>query len=109
MTTAISRFTRTATLSRTSSSGLDEYGNPALVEADEVVSCHVRPLSSDERGEGVEKERMKLYLPPDESLEASDVVTIDGERFEVVSVPVLNTNPRSQMVESVTCLMERTG
>lgn len=109
MTTPVSRFTRTATLSRTSSSGVDEYGNPALVEVDEAVPCHVRVLSTDELGEGVEKERMKLYLSPSESLEASDVVTIDGERFEVVSVPVSRTNPRSQLVEVVTCELERTS
>jgi hypothetical protein len=101
VTTAVSRFTRTATLRRTTSSGLDEYGNPELVETDEDVPCHVRPLSTSELPVGVERERWKLYVSPDVELETSDRVVVDGDVFEVVSIPTARYNPRTRLAESV--------
>lgn len=102
-------FTKTATLRRTSSSGTDEYGNLSLVEATEDVPCHVRTLSSDETVDGVTSTRWKLYVSPAETIEASDRVTIDGELFEIVTDPVALYNPRTRLVESVQCQIERTA
>lgn len=111
MTTAVSRFTKTATLRRTSSSGVDEYGNPALVEATEDVPCHIRTLSADETPDGVESVRWKLYVDPatlSDPLDVSDRVTVDGELFEVVEPPVVVYNPRTRLVESVQAVIEAT-
>lgn len=103
----LSRLTLDATLRRTTSSGVDEYGDPVLVEADEEIVCHLRPLSTSELGDAVGRDRRKLYVSPEETFAVSDRVTIDGESFEVVSVPVRHYNPRSGLVEGVTCEIER--
>jgi hypothetical protein len=111
MSTSISRFTKTATLRRTSSAGLDEFGDPVLVETTEAVPCHVRSLSADETGDGVESVRWKLYLSPDvldDPLEVSDRVTVDGQLFELVEPPKTIYNPRTRMIESVQAVIEET-
>lgn len=108
MTTAVSRFTKTATLRRTASGAVDEYGTPTLVESAEIVPCHVRRLSSDETPEGVTSQRHKLYLPPGTPLEASDRVVVDGLAFEVVEVPVDVYNPRTRVAESTQAVIEVT-
>lgn len=106
MSRVLSRLTKTATLRRMSTSGVDEYGNPALVEATEAVAGHVRILSTDETPENA-GERWKLYLPPTETLAVEDRVTVDGDLFEVVSVPVGRHNPRTRLIEAFECEIER--
>jgi hypothetical protein len=106
MSLTLSRLTIEATLRRTTSSGVDEYGNPELVEATEAVLCHVRPLTSDELGSAVGVDRRKLYLSPEETLAVSDRVTVGGELFEVVTGPRLAYNPRTRLDEALVCEIE---
>ena len=107
MSVVVSRMTKTATLRAVTSSGVDEYGNPTLVESASSCPCHVRPLSTDELRDGISSERWKLYLPPTATLDVDDRISVDGENFEVVTVPTARYNPRSRMVEAIEAEIER--
>lgn len=107
MSVVLSRMTKTATLRARTSSGTDEYGNPTEVEATSSSKCHVRPLSTDELPDGISSERWKIYLPAGTALDVDDRVSVDGELYEVVSVPTERYNPRSRMVEAITAEIER--
>ena len=109
MTTVVSRFSRTVVLRRLSSSSVDEYGTPTYSDADELVSCHLRMLRSDELPAGTNSVRWKLYLDPGTAIDAGDRVVVEGDVHEVVSVPRDNYNPRTRTVESVTVEIEKVG
>lgn len=106
MSLLLERLTRTVTLRRVTSSGVDEYGSPTESETTEAVVAHVRKLSSDELGSGVSGSRLKVYLAPGTSIDVDDRVTFDGELYEVVSVPTQRYNPRTRLVVSVECEIE---
>lgn len=103
----LSRFGRSVVVRSLSSSGSDEYGNPAETESTATVVGHVRLLGADELPDGVSGTRWKLYLPTTSTIDVDDRVTFEDDLYEVVSVPVARVNPRSRLSEAVECEIAR--
>lgn len=106
MSRVLDRLTRTVTLHRVASSGVDEYGTPTESETTDDVIGHVRRLNANELPSGISGSRWKLYLSPTETIGVDDRVTFDGELYEVVTVPSGRLNPRSRLVEAIECEIE---
>lgn len=103
----LSRFGRTVVVRSVSSSGSDEYGNPAETETTATVVGHVRLLRAEELPEGVSGTRWKLYLPTPTAIDVDDRVTYEGDLYEVVTVPIERTNPRTSLTEAIEVEIER--
>ena len=109
MTIVLSRFGRPVVLRVLTSSGVDEYGDPADVAVDSNVVGHVRVLSASELPDGVGSTRWKLYLPPGTELDVDDRVVFEATTYEVVRPPVERFNPRTKLVEAIEAEIERTS
>ena len=70
------RFTRTVTVLDASSSTVDEYGTPVVVETPTDVLGHWRQLSADELGENVALVAFRVYLPVSAEVDASTSTSV---------------------------------
>jgi hypothetical protein len=65
----------------------DEYGDhPPAVSSSSDERCWV---SQSRRGEeeGIEFERWNIYFPPEVTVDANDMVTVNGELYHVLGAP----------------------
>lgn len=105
-------ISRPCTITRRSSSGdLDDYGNETTTEDVVETVCELQQRQRSEPGDQAEfsDTNWVLFLLPDEAIDTSDVVTVDGHVFEMVGDPWVVRNPRTGVDSHIEATVRRTG
>lgn len=107
---------RTVTISRRSPSAddddTDDYGNQNAATPTNTET--VGELQQRRRDEPVDQgelsdTRWLLVLPPGTAIDTSDIVTVDGDEFEVIGDPWHARNPRTGAESHVEVTLRRTS
>ncbi|MEV0526635.1 hypothetical protein AB0I66_24640 [Streptomyces sp. NPDC050439] len=94
--------------------GEDERGNEAWIEADpvDVEHCSFQPLDSTEYLTSASDQivsRWQFFGPPDMGLKGTDLIAVDGEKYEVDGKPGLARSVAPFLAHTSAVLKEYTG
>jgi len=94
--------------------GEDERGNETWLEADpvDVEHCSVQPLDSAEYLTSTSDQivsRWQFFGPPGMGLKATDLIAVDGEKYEVDGKPGIARALASFLTHTTAVLKEFTG
>lgn len=104
------RLKRQVTIQHHAESGnLDVYGSDisSVIEIQTVGELQQR--SRDEAEGAISQTNWVLFLPPATAIDTNDVVTVDGESYEVTGDPWQAFNPRTGEFEHVEASLRRTS
>ena len=93
-------LSKTATITHTASSTVDAMGRPVASTTVASVPCAFRHrLANDSLNGGViTTDETTFYFDPSAILAPGDLITVDGDTYEVVSDPFPQTNFRTASV-----------
>lgn len=93
-------LSKLATVTHTSSSTVDAMGRPVATTVTSQVPCAFRHrLANDGLNGGViATDETTFYFDPSAVLAPGDLITLDGDEYEVVSDPFPKTNFRTASV-----------
>jgi hypothetical protein len=97
---------------RSTSSSVDEYGNPIDSVSNVETVCEIQQRSRDEQDDQAETSDTLwlLVLPPGTVIDTSDKVHVPGlGDFEMVGAPWPARNPRTQQESHVEATLRRTA
>lgn len=103
---------RPCTITRRSESGnTDDYGNDVPDEETVETVCELQQTQRMEPGnEGeLSDTHWTLFLLPGTEISGADVVTVDGESYEVVGDPWNARNPLTQLPSHIEASLRRTA
>ncbi|RLL68137.1 hypothetical protein [Streptomyces sp. Z26] len=94
--------------------GEDDRGNDAWIEADpvDVERCSVQPLDSVEYLTSASNQivsRWQFFGPPDMGLSGTDLIAVDGARYEVDGKPGIVRSLAPFLAHTSAILKEYTG
>ncbi len=94
--------------------GEDDRGNEAWIEDDpvEVGNCSVQPLDSAEYLTSDSDQivsRWQFFGPPDMGLKGTDLIQVDGEKYQVDGKPGIARSVSPFLTHTTAVLKEYTG
>lgn len=104
-------MSRTCTIThRTTGTDRDEYNNPVPSETTTTVLGELQQSTGSERTVDADLQRGEwvLFLVPDAVIDGGDVVTIDGDEYEVNGPPWACRHPRTGELTHIEARLFRT-
>jgi hypothetical protein len=109
-TALANRLKRKVTIQHRSESGIfDIYGSDIPETGTYETLGELQQRSREEEESAISRTNWVLFLPAEASIDTNDVVTIDGETFEVIGDPWHAFNPRTGEYEHVEVSLRRTS
>lgn len=93
-------LSKTVTLTHTSSSTVDAMGRPVLSASISSVPCAFKHRLANDilTGSTIATDETTFYFDPATVIAVGDLITLDGDEYEVVSDPFPQTNFRTAAV-----------
>lgn len=96
-----SLLTQTVTIRRRTETGaVDDYNMPTASEAPSSVSAYVEPISATEVGPA-SLATHRAFFAANTQIDATDLVIVDGDAFEVVGIPGKQPNARLGTIDHI--------